>query len=78
MPEQAKDQDDVGEISFKVTDLPKLKERLPESQPEGFNSFSKQKSFLAKRELYMPLLKPFSAPSSILLNDPNGWKEFKI
>ena len=42
--EEASEQYDVGEISFKFTDLATLKEKLPAVQPDGFKTASKAKS----------------------------------
>lgn len=40
-PEQAQETYDVGEISFKVSDLARLKQSLPEGKPEQFNTARK-------------------------------------
>lgn len=62
LPEQAKEQYDVGEISFSVTDLSKLKERLPELPLEGFNSFSKAKIvFTREGIIHAPVQTVFGA-----------------
>jgi hypothetical protein len=62
LPEEAKEQYDVGEISFKVTDLSKLKENLPEVQSEEFNSASKTKIvFVEEGIIQAPAQKVFGA-----------------
>lgn len=47
-PEEAKEQYDVGEVSFKVTDLSRLKENLPEVQVGEFNSATKAKTVFSE------------------------------
>lgn len=62
LPEEAKEQYDFGEISFKVTDLSKLKENLSEVQPEEFNSASKTKTvFTEEGTIQAPAQKVFGA-----------------
>jgi hypothetical protein len=62
LPEEAKEQYDVGEISFKVTDLSKLKENLPEVLPEEFNSAARTKTVFTEEGLvHAPAQKVFGA-----------------
>ncbi|HTM94170.1 MAG TPA: DUF2652 domain-containing protein [Flavisolibacter sp.] len=62
LPEEAKEQYDVGEISFKVTDLSKLKENLPEVLPEQFNSVARTKTiFTAEGLIHAPAQQVFGA-----------------
>jgi hypothetical protein len=62
LPEEAKEQYDFGEISFKVADLSKLKENLSEVQPEEFNSASKTKTvFTEEGTIQAPAQKIFGA-----------------
>jgi hypothetical protein len=42
-PEEAREQYDIGEVVFKVSDLAKLKEQLPEISSQEFNAASKAK-----------------------------------
>jgi len=61
-PEEAKEYYDVGEVSFKVSDLTKLKEQLPEAQIEEMNSASKAKIiFTEEGILHAPAQKVFGA-----------------
>jgi len=61
-PEEAKEQYDVGEISFKVSDLTKLKEQLPEVQPEEFTTASKAKTVFTEEGInHAPAQKVFGA-----------------
>lgn len=62
LPEEAKEQYDVGEISFKVADLSKLKENLPEVLPEQFNSVARTKKvFTAEGLIHAPAQTVFGA-----------------
>jgi carbon monoxide dehydrogenase subunit G len=62
LPEEAKEQYDVGEISFKVTDLSTLKENMPEVEPEEFNSAAKTKTvFTEEGTIHAPAQKVFGA-----------------
>src|SRR4029078_13393826 len=61
-PEESKEQYDVGEISFTVTDLTRLKEQLPEVQPEQFNSVAKSKIvFTEQGVIHAPAQKVFGS-----------------
>jgi hypothetical protein len=62
LPEDANEQYDVGEISFKVSDLSKLKESLPDVHPEEFNAASRTKTvFTAEGLIHAPAQKVFGA-----------------
>jgi hypothetical protein len=62
LPEDAKEQYDVGEISFKVADLSKLKENLPVVQHEEFNTASRAKTvFTTEGLIHAPAQKVFGA-----------------
>jgi len=62
VPEEAKEYYDVGEVSFKVSDLTKLKEQLPEVQGEAFDSALKAKIVFTEESIIdAPAQKVFGA-----------------
>lgn len=61
-PEDATEHYDVGEISFKVTDLAKLKDSLPAVQPEEFSASSKARTVFTEEGIIpAPAQKVFGA-----------------
>jgi carbon monoxide dehydrogenase subunit G len=74
LPEEAKEQYDVGEISFKVADLSKLKENLPEVQAQELNSASRTKTvFTEEGTIHAPAEKVFGAIFDLALR--TKWME---
>ena len=62
IPEEAREQYDVGEISFKVSDLTRLKQQLPAIEPEQFTSGAKAKTvFTEEGIISAPAQKVFGA-----------------
>ena len=61
-PEEAKEEYDIGKVSFKVADLTQLKEQLPAVQPGEFNSAAKAKIvFTEEGIIHAPAQKVFGA-----------------
>lgn len=60
--EEASEKYDVGEVSFKVSDLTKLKDQIPETEPEKFELSSKAKTVLTEEGIIpAPAQKVFGA-----------------
>jgi hypothetical protein len=61
-PQGAKEQYDVGEVSFKVSDLAKLKTQVPEAIPQDFNSAKQSQIVFTEEAIFQaPIQRVFGA-----------------